>query len=125
MLEAVQPRTVIIFSVDPADTGAEAFLKRLAGLAKYTLEKLGGSVTLARLASATAQRETVVRLGLEWLEARGLLTATVQDGQVQLAAAHSADAPKAEGILGRLRVLLEETAAYRQYFKVSDKENLL
>ena len=118
--------TVIIFSVDPADTGAEAFLKRLAGLVKYTLEKMGGSVALARLAAATAQRETAVRLGLQWLEARGY----AERDRPGWAGAAGRDRiqptrAKAESILARLRVLLEETAAYRRYFKVSDKENLL
>ncbi len=124
-LDAVQPHTVIIFSVNPADTGVEAFLKRLAGLVKFAREKIGGTVELARLASATAQRETAVRLGLQWLEARGMVGAKVQDGQVQLGDPPAADAAKAESILAQLRTLLDETAAYRRYFKISDKENLL
>lgn len=125
VLEEVRPATVIIFSVDPADTGAEAFLKRLAGLVKFAREKMGGATALDRLASATAQRETAVRLGLQWLEARGMVRATIQDGQVQLGNPPEADAAGAEGILAQLRTLLEETAAYRRYFKISDKENLL
>jgi single-stranded-DNA-specific exonuclease len=125
VLEAVQPRAVIIFSVDPADSSVEAFLKRLAGLVKFAREKLGGAVSLARLASATAQRETAIRLGLKWLDARGMVKVAIQDGQVQVGAAEAADPVKAEAVLGQLRVLLEEVAAYRRYFKVSDKENLL
>ncbi len=125
VLAAVSPRTVIIFSVDPAGTNLEAFLKRLAGLVKYTLEKLGGAVELARLASATAQREATVRLGLQWLEAKGMLRATIQEGQVQLSTPPAADPSRAETTLAQLRMLLDETAAYRKYFKVSDKENLL
>ncbi len=128
-LDAVKPRTVIIFSVDPLDAAGpdslETFLKRLAGLVKFAREKLGGVAPLARLASATAQREATVRLGLQWLEAKGLVQVEIEDGQVRLDAPQAASAEKAEGILAQLRALLEETAAYRRYFKTAEKENLL
>lgn len=124
-LDAVKPGTVIIFSVDPQDTGVEAFLKRLAGLIKFTREKLGGRAPLARLAAATAQREAGVRLGLQWMEAKGLAKVEIEEGQAQFGAAASPEPKKAERVLAQLRALLEETAAYRRYFKTADKENLL
>lgn len=124
-LDAVKPRTVIIFSVDPEFASAETFLKRLAGLVKFTREKLGGAAPLARLAAATAQREATVRLGLQWLEAKGMAGVKIEDGQARLDAPQAASAEKADGILAQLRALLEETAAYRRYFKTAEKENLL
>jgi hypothetical protein len=125
-LDTVHPRTVIIFSVDPSDASLEAFLKRLAGLVKHVREKLGGQVELARLAAATAQRETAVRLGLRWLEARGLAKVTfLPEDQVKFDPSQGAEAVRSEQILNQLGALLEETVAYRRYFKTAEKDNLM
>jgi single-stranded-DNA-specific exonuclease len=126
VLEATHPRTVVIFSVDPAESGLEPFLKRLAGLVKHVRERLGGQVELSRLAAATAQREVAVRLGLQWLEARGLVKiALLPEGLIQFEPPQGEDTARAGQILVQLRALLEETAAYRKYFKTAEKENLL
>ncbi len=123
-LAAVQPQTVIIFSVDPANGSPAGFLKRLAGLAKYTLEKHNGQVSLARLAAATAQRESAVKLGLHWLQARGLFQCAFQaEGQVELTPGQGRDVQKTTLLEDQIRSLLEETAAYRNYFKKAEKEN--
>ena len=69
----VKPHNIVVFAVDPLDTTPDAFLKRLAGLVRYAQEKLGGKVEFNRLTAATAQREATVRLGLQWLEQKGLV----------------------------------------------------
>jgi single-stranded-DNA-specific exonuclease len=123
VLESVKPRTVVVFGVDPGESDLEGFLKRLAGLAKYAITQ-GGRVSPTRLAAATAQREAAVRLGLQWLEQRGLLHAAfLPEGDVFLT---SGDGPLGSGVelLKPLRALIEETAAYRRYFKTAEKENL-
>lgn len=124
-LEIVQPRTVIIFGVDPAGDQPDLFLQRLAGLAKYAIDKLGGTVPLERLAGATGQRESAVRIGLQWLEQRGVLqVAWLPEGLVQILPGTSNPVP-AEEVFARLKLLLEETSAYRRYFRSAEKDNLL
>ena len=125
-MEAVSPQTVIVFGVNPADASLEAFVKRLAGLAKYAVEKKGGLVDLSRLACATGQRDITVRLGLQWLEQRGLVQVTDQpDGQLHLSPGQPGTPGAERALQSRLRMLLEETSAYRRYFTSADKDYLL
>lgn len=125
ILDLVRPQNVVIFAIDPADSSPEAFLRRLAGLVKFALERQSGQVQLAQLAAATAQRESVVRLGLQWLAQRGLVGVTFDQGIVQISAGAASDPVKAAQTLSRLRALIDEVRAFRKYFKSADKENLL
>lgn len=125
-LEAVHPGSIILFGVDPADDRPEGFLKRLAGLVKYTLDKLDGTTSLPRLAGAVAQREITVRLGLQWLEQRSMVRITwLAEGGLQLSAGEPGDAEKAKGLLSKIEALVAETAAFRRFFQMAEKDNLL
>ncbi len=124
-LDLVKPKKVVVLAVDPRDTTPEAFLKRLAGLCKYGLERMGGEVEWMRLVCATAQREKVVRLGLRWLEQRGMFQVEwLEDGKIRLAAGGEALAA-ADATLSGVRAALEETGAYRQFFQNANPEGLL
>ncbi len=125
VLEAVNPRSVVVFGVDPSENSAEAFLKRLAGMVKYAIERLGGEASLTRFAAATGQREMSVRLGLRWLEARGL--AKIHWGEVgsfRLEAGEQPNPKRAEAELVQLKTLLGEVNAYRSFFHMADKDYL-
>ena len=131
-LEKVGPQTVYLFGIDPGLDQPEVFLKRLLGLAKWALNSHGGQVRVSTLATATAQRESTVRAGLEWLAAQGHVAVPGVDGdEIQLApgslpssADPSQPARQASHVTARLKGLLEETAAYRAYFARADKEKL-
>ena len=124
-LEIAKPHTVVLFAIDPVNGSPDAFLRRLAGLVKYAVDKLGGRVPIDRLAAAAGQRAAAVRIGLQWLEAKGVVrTETCEDGVINLCPAEDS-AREDPALLARLRSLLEETSAYRQYFKTAEKDNLL
>jgi hypothetical protein len=116
-LQRVTPRVVYLFAIDPGMDQPEAFLKRLAGLAKYAVEKERGYTSLSRLAAATAQRTSTVQAGLDWLQASGYIRLLRQEEeQVWLA---RGDGVKTAGMAqsgAELRHLLAESAAYRRYF---------
>ncbi len=119
-LKAASPAQVAIFGLDPGLDTLKAFLHRLAGLVKYALQKRGGNVALADLAEAMAHTEWAVRLGLEWLAHRGQIAVTfAQDGWVTFEKGDGT-AAAADMTTGRLRAQLEETAAYRAYFRRTD-----
>jgi single-stranded-DNA-specific exonuclease len=125
-LAAVNPRSVVIFAVEQSDHLLEGFLRRTAGLVKYTLEKLEGRAELSRMAAAAGQRTTAMLLGLKWMEQRGFVQIErLAVDQVQLAAGTRTALPNAEETLAQLRTLLSETSAYRSYFRTADKGNLL
>lgn len=124
-LEQVNPRVIYLFGFEPGNDQPQLFLERLAGLVKYALKTEGGWIQISRLAAATAQRATAVQAGLAWLEARGALTILRQeDDQVCLqpgAGVASGDLP---ALNAGLKTILEESAAYRRYFKRADKDAL-
>ena len=124
-LEATRARSVVVFGVDPSERSSAAFLKRLAGLVKYTLEKLDGEVSLPRLAGATAQREVAVRLGLQWLEARGWVKINrSHEDVIRLSPGGSTDDKRASQLGAQIQTLLEEVDAYRAFFHMADKDFL-
>ncbi len=125
VIEQVHPEIVYLFALDPRDGTLEAFLKRLAGLVKYALNQNQGRAGLRALAAATAQRESTVRLGLDWLAGRGHIhLLSDAGGELVFAAGDGQERPGLPLIASHLKALLEETAAYRQYFRRSDKDSL-
>jgi hypothetical protein len=95
---------------------------------KHALNSRGGRVTLAELAAATAQRETVALLGLRWLASNGSIYVVERpagDLLIWRADGRPADQADRDLAAARLRAALEETAAYRAYFRSADKEALL
>lgn len=128
-LKRCQPHQVILFGVDPELDGLEAFLKRLVGLVKYVVSNSDGRVNLERLASAMAHRLVTVHTGVEWIAAQGYINLDVSQGGMLLLS-HGSSKPDDEenelimSALGCLKVLLEETAAFRAYFKRVKVESL-
>ncbi len=126
VLNQVKPKAVVLFANDPGMDQLDAFLARLAGLAKRALRTEEGQVSVLRLAAATAQRATVVRLGLRWLAARGHVRIQADEGDtLRLAAGDGSASADLAAITAQLRDLLAETAAFRRYFAQADAEVLL
>lgn len=126
VLKQTKTEIVYLFGVDPETADQETFLKRLAGLVKYALNNRDGRVDLPSLAAATAQRESTARTGLEWLTARGDVEIVSEaNGQIVLRKGTRTNPGEIEITKEKLRALLAETAAYRAYFKKTDKSNLI
>ena len=118
-LEIVKPKKVYIIGVSPASLKADEFLSQLAGLVKYAINNKGGKISIKELASVTTQRESVIRIGLEWLAAGGHVTVSADAGAdaVLLSAGNGeADQYVQKELFIAVKGILEETAAYRAYF---------
>jgi single-stranded-DNA-specific exonuclease len=127
-LEQVSPESVYLFGIDPGLDDLERFLERLAGLAKRALNAHGGQVSVSTLATATAQRETTVRVGLAWLAARGhvrVLDGDAGEDEVRLVAGSGTAGGDLSQVTARLRELLQETAAYRAHFARAEGATLI
>jgi hypothetical protein len=132
-LAQTQAERVALFAVQPGFDQPQAFLERLAGLARYTLSRLDGRVSLARLAAALAARETTVRRGLEWLAAQGAFRVSYAPGEVPsngdeallMSQPVLADAALAEELLVQTRRLLDETAAYRRHYASAERLEMI
>ncbi len=122
----VQPARVYLVGQDPHLDQPETFLRRLTGLTKHVVNAREGRTTPAALAAATAQTETTVRLGLEWLTAAGQLAVTTNGPDLNLAAGSGrpSSGPARAALSSRLSAALAESAAYRAHFRRAPAESL-
>lgn len=113
----VSPTRIYLFGVDPGLVTVESFLKHLAGLVKYALGQTEGNVSLSALVGATASRKSMVRLGLAWLAAKGLVTVVSEDGDaLGLVSGGDRSDEQAVRLAAQLNDLLGEVVAYRRHF---------
>jgi single-stranded-DNA-specific exonuclease len=116
-LERVKPTTIYLCAADAADDRAEPFLKRLTGLLKHDLTQRGGRVNVPRLAAALNQRLITARKGIEWLEAAGQISVREWSDEHLLVELGGQRSEEADELESELKVLLAETAAWRQYYR--------
>jgi len=133
VIDKVSPRNVYLFGRNPELDKPKAFLGRLAGLIKHVINKKCGKILLAELAAATAQREGTVKMGLLWMEAKGHIQCEWMDhddelkpkSAVMIQYASDREKPELPEISFELHSMLEETAAYRQYFSKAHQDSLI
>jgi len=128
VLEIVQPKKLYLLGAWSGEEKPEEFLNRLAGLCKFAIQRRDGWATVAELAAATAQKESTVLLGLDWLVAGGHLSIDVDEekGKVHLKTGDGLDNPYLRRELFiAIRGALRETAAYRAYFGRAEANALL
>jgi single-stranded-DNA-specific exonuclease len=125
-LQAVEPKRVVLFGVDPGLDALPAFLSRLAGLVKHVLRARGGQVEVAELAAAMAHSEYAVRLGLSWMAEKGQIQ-VVFDRRGWAAVWEKRERPgdQLHVVEGQLKAQLEETAAYRSFFLAANAQRLI
>lgn len=122
VIERVKPQTIYLCAEEAADDRLEPFLKRLTGLLKHDLTQRAGHVAVARLAAALNQRLMTARKGIEWLEAAGQLRVlNWNEDELTIATGDGAATAEAAEIASELKVLLAETAAWRQYYRRLDR----
>jgi single-stranded-DNA-specific exonuclease len=134
-LESVKPKKVYLFGVPPAQQNASSqlkmtdeFLSLLAGLAKFVINQREGKVSVQDLASATSQRVSVIRIGLEWLTAGGHVSIVgdrLSDSLILSAGNGETNQYLQKELYVAVKGILEETAAYRAHFKKADMQNLM
>jgi hypothetical protein len=126
VLERAAPQQIHLFCADSGSAGLQEFLKRLAGLVKYTLRARQGKTYLTALAAAAAQDEDTVRLGLDWLEALGHIQVVYGvDGELEVTDRASTGGEDPGPAQAKLVAALAETAAYRDFFKRADANFLI
>ena len=124
-VEIVKPKTIYLFAVSPAAERVDEFLSKLTGMAKFAINQRGGNVSVRELAAATAQREVTIRFGLEWLGTGGHVKIQNEADEITLSTGDGISNPYLQRELYvAVKGLLEETAAYRDYFSRADAESL-
>ena len=120
------PSTVYFFGIETGLDQPSAFLKRLSGMVKYALRELGGQLQLSSVAAALGHRAVTVRKGFEWLIAKGQVCLVAESEEAIILNRDSGGIRSDLGVVqAQLAALLEETAAYRDYYRSAAKEHLL
>ncbi len=135
ILKKVEPKKIYLVGKNPPEVTAQAFLTHLAGLVKYALAKKDGRTRLSELAAVTAQRESTIRLGLEWLAAGGQVMIKVEGDEVFLSPHQKSEVSETsdfsgfkyakEEIFVAIKALLAETVAFRKQFSEAVPTNPL
>ncbi len=126
ILETTQPRRAAFFGLNSATDNLPGFLKQLAGLVRFAINRRQGQVSVAELAAATAQREMTVRKGIAWWIAHGDIIQVAGNGAVfTLRQGGAPDKAARIKIETELDDLLRETSAFRAYFLRAEIDQLL
>lgn len=124
-LEQVQPSAVALFANAAISDDPQAFLSRLSGLARHALRTRAGEISVRQFAGLLNQREHTVRLGIQWLIARGFLRQVESTENLYVLAEPGVPDPKSATLLEReIQTALEETAAYRAFYRRADPDSL-
>ncbi len=125
VLERVSPQVVHLFAAAAGADKMQSFLARLAGLIKFAVNHHDGQASVSALAAACAQSETVVRAGIDWLQAKGIFLAQAAAEQMVFSAGSGEPDDSLRDAAGRLQALLEETRAFRRHYLSADQESLI
>ena len=124
-LDLVKPRKIYLFGRSPSRERTDEFLARLAGLAKFVINQRAGIMTVQELAGVTGQRESAIRIGLEWLAAGGHVSIEREEEAYILSKGNEETNQYLQKELYiAVRGVLEETAAYWAHFKRASIESL-
>ncbi len=122
----VKPRKVYFFANDPGMDNPKSFLERLLGLIKYRIKHSQGNTTISYLATATAQKTSTAKLGLEWLIAKGYITIkSIADDEIMVENAGNRVSKDGSAITTLLNSALSESAAFRRYYIKADPDRLI
>ena len=117
ILDKVMPARVYLFGADPGLDIPAVFLKRLSGLVKAAAKR-ELAIALCDLAAAMAHRQAAVRAGLRVLQAEGYISFTEDAaGTIALKVQAHVGSSELEDARRELMWLLQETAAYRRYWR--------
>lgn len=125
-LEQVQPSAVALFANTAGSDEPQAFLSHLSGLVRHALRTRAGEISVSQFAGLLNQREDTVRLGILWLIARGFLRQVEYADNNFVLAEPGVPNPQSAATLERdIQTALNETAAYRAFYRRADPGGLL
>jgi hypothetical protein len=102
-------------------------LERLAGLIKYVIKHKAGQTSISELAAACAQGEYIVHKSLDWLVLQNQVKVEfVAHDQIVITDLKGGSQNEAsDKLLDEIKLLLQETSAYRLHFYKADQWVLL
>jgi len=125
-LRAVAPRRIVLIGADPPLVSRDAVLRRLIELSKFVIAHERGATTACALAEAVAQPPETVRLALRYLHSCSALDWHEDSAHnLTLAAGAGSLSEGDRALFSAFADHVDETAAYRAYFRRAAPEQLL
>ncbi|MEQ8676811.1 MAG: single-stranded-DNA-specific exonuclease RecJ [Aggregatilineales bacterium] len=124
-LTRVNPTTVILFGLSPRMDSVNGFLQRFGGAIKHVVNTQNGETTINALCGVMAHHAATVRAGLRWMQIRGHITVTENDGVLTIQNGGQKDDSQKSSTTTTLTQRLSETAHFRAYFNRADKDSLV
>lgn len=124
VIEKVCPSKIYLVGMDPEVNTPESFLKILTGIVKYALKSNNGRVSIHKIAAKTSHREITVKKGIKWLLSRGYIE-IIEENENEIVMKEGDKRASGSSVINQIRILIEETSAYRTYFMRADKDNLI
>lgn len=126
MLDAVDPKMVVICGRNTTDDSLQHTVRQVAGMCKYALDR-DGIVQLDRMAARLGSTEGVIRLSLLWLDARGTISLREwrEGNSIRMESGNRiVRTEDADLIEAQLQEELAEVRAYRRFFTRAKLEAL-
>jgi len=127
LIASVLPEKVLVYDLDPLEGSMQNTITRLAGLLKFAIRGKGGIANVSDLAIQCSQTEGFIRLGVEFLSARGDI-AIETEGESEFILSvpgQEADPVTQKQIENALFHVFQESRAFRDYFRNADLERLI
>ncbi|MRR32509.1 hypothetical protein EG834_19780 [bacterium] len=122
----MQPSAVVLFAMQAGSDEPQVFLTHLSGLVRHALRTRAGEISVSQFAGLLNQREVTIQLGIHWLVARGFVRQVdTLDGSITLAEPGVPNPQLATALEWEIQSLLEETAAYRSFYRRAIPNGLL
>ncbi len=118
-LQAVQPKTLILFAQSSPFDQPQSLLSHIAGLLKYAYQRKGARIQINDLAGLTGHTEKVIQVCIQWFNHHSEFLLTPLDQDLYQINQDKTRIPSQDKThLDRLQQLIIETNAYRHYWKV-------
>jgi len=120
-LQAVQPKTLILFAQSSSFDQPQSLLSHVGGLLKYAYQRKGATIQISDLAGLTGQTETTIQACIQWFNHHSEFLLTPLDQSlyhINLDKARVLSKDKSH--FESLQQCLTETNAYRHYWKNTD-----
>jgi len=126
VIRQTKPEKIYIYGRSPGLNTEKAFLQRLGGLIKYTINHKNGETSLDDLAAACAGIKAAVQFGLSYWESAGRIILDFQEEKVILKLSKDEPDDAAADIYKTLiNQAVKESNAYRAYFRSGDLNTYL
>ena len=125
VIQKVKPQRVLLLAEQTSPADFQSFLTMLTGLVKTVLNKKRGILSIHELAALCGHRPGTIKAGLHWLQSAGKISIIRQDEDEWIITTGGNSRIAASEDEKRLRILLDETAAYRQWYRTAESEQII